>query len=286
MNSATSPTIASPFAVAAIQMISSPDVALNLRHAAAQIAAAAQAGAQLIVLPEYFCLMGRHEEDKVRACEPDLLQAPDANAPLQQFLAAQAKQHQCWLIGGTIPLASPDPQKVWNSVLVYSPEGARVCRYDKIHLFGFDNGRERYAEAQTIAPGHTPVVFDSPAGPIALSVCYDLRFPELYRQLGQAAPLSLIVVPAAFTYTTGEAHWEILLRARAIENQCYVLASAQGGQHENGRRTWGHSMLIDPWGEVIACLPSGEGHVLGLLEAEKLATIRTNLPALRHRCLF
>ena len=190
------------------------------------------------------------------------------------------------LVGGTLPLVTPDPDRVFNTVLVFDPKGRRVARYDKIHLFSFRQGDESYDEARTIAPGREPVAFDCTiAGTrlrVGLSVCYDLRFPELYRRLGGA---DLILVPSAFTATTGAAHWEALLRARAIENLCYVLAAAQGGRHENGRSTFGHTMLIDPWGEVIARHEAGPGIVGGLIDLERIARCRANLPALGHRVL-
>jgi predicted amidohydrolase len=262
--------------VAAIQMVSTPRIEENLERMRHWVAQAASRGAQVILLPEYFCLMGHDEKDKVAAREPH---GPGAAGPIQQALSAAAAQHKVWLIGGTVPLVSKDPGRVRNSVLVYGPDGKETARYDKIHLFAFTKGQESYNEANTIEPGNTPVACQTAAGRTGLSVCYDLRFPELYRRM---APLDLLVMPAAFTYTTGRAHWEILLRARAIENQCYVLASAQGGQHENGRRTWGHSMLIDPWGEIHAQLPEGEGLVMGKVDHAHLAGIRLNLPALQH----
>ncbi len=180
--------------------------------------------------------------------------------------------------------------RIRNTTFVYAPDGSVAARYDKIHLFGFTKGAERYDESRTIAAGNAPVAFDAAVGDaslrVGLSICYDVRFPELYRGFASAgrAP-DLMLVPAAFTYTTGSAHWEILLRARAIENQCYVLAPAQGGRHENGRRTWGHSMLIDPWGEIVAVLPEGEGVVAGDVDPRRIAEVRENLPALKHRVL-
>lgn len=261
--------------VAACQMVSTPRVEDNLRTAEKLIAEAAQQGAQLVGLPEYFCLMGQ-EQDKVAIREPL------GQGPLQQFLSEQARRHGLWLSGGTIPLQAPEPDKVLNTTLVYNPDGELVARYDKVHLFSFSKGQESYDEARTITPGTQISRFDLPWGRVGLSVCYDLRFPELYRAMGA---LSLLMVPAAFTYTTGSAHWDILLRARAIENQCYVLAPAQGGKHENGRRTWGHSQLIDPWGQVIALLEEGEGVVVGEIDDDYLAKVREDLPALRHRKL-
>jgi nitrilase len=262
--------------VAGVQMVSAAHVAPNLETAERLIAAAAAQGARLVALPEYFCLLGRHDTDKVEAREPE------DDGPIQRFLAAQAARHGIWLVGGTVPLACGRPSRVRNACLVFAPDGSRRARYDKIHLFGFERGGERFDESATIEAGRTPVVLDVDGWRIGLSVCYDLRFPELYRTLG---PLDLILVPSSFTYTTGAAHWETLLRARAIENQCYVLAPAQGGRHENGRRTWGHSMLIDPWGEVLSVLAEGEGVVSGSLEDARLAEVRRSLPALRHRVL-
>ena len=248
----------------------------NLARAGELIARAAGEGAALVALPEYFCLMGARDTDKVAVREPD------GDGPIQAFLADAARRHRIWLAGGTVPLAAPDPARVHNACLVYDPQGARVARYDKIHLFGLSRGDERFDESATIVPGARPVAFGSPFGRIGLSVCYDLRFPELYRALG--AP-DLILVPSAFTFGTGQAHWHTLLRARAIENQCYVLAPAQGGRHPNGRRTWGHTLLADPWGEVVAELPEGEGVVAGTLDAARIAEVRRMLPALAHRKL-
>jgi deaminated glutathione amidase len=264
--------------VAAVQMVSKPDVAANLRDAAALVAEAAARGAQLIALPEYFCLMGK-ETDKVAAREAD------GRGPIQDFLAETAIRHGVWLVGGTVPLAAPQPDRVMNSVLVYGPDGARVARYDKIHLFAFATGDESYDEAKTISPGRAVRSFDvvTEAGlrvKVGLSVCYDLRFPELYRSLGQP---DLILVPAAFTATTGRAHWLTLLRARAIENLCYVLAPAQGGRHENGRATFGHSVLFDPWGETVAQIDEGPGVIVGDVDPSRIAQVRASLPALAHR---
>jgi predicted amidohydrolase len=260
--------------VAAVQMISSPRVEDNLATARRLVAEAAAGGAKLITLPEYWPIMGMADTDKVAHAEQP------GDGPIQAFMAAQAREHGVWLIGGTLPLVSKDAGRVMNTTLVFDPEGRPVSRYDKIHLFGFNKGGECYDEARTIVPGEAVGSFDAPFGRVGLSVCYDLRFPELFRAMGECA---LIVVPAAFTHTTGLAHWEVLLRARAIENQCYVLASAQGGVHANGRRTFGHSMLIDPWGGVQAVLEEGEGVVAGEIDQEFLTEVRQNLPALRHR---
>lgn len=265
------------YRVAALQMTSTPEIDSNLQTAARLIAQAAAQGAQLIALPEYFCLMGQREEDKVAQRETE------GAGKVQDFLAQSARQHGIWLVGGTLPLIAAEADKVKNTVLVYNPRGERVARYDKIHLFSFKKGDETYDEARTISHGQEVVVFDAPFGRVGLSVCYDLRFPELYRAMGE---VTLLLVPAAFTATTGRAHWEVLLRARAIENQCYVLAPAQSGDHLNGRSTFGHSMLIDPWGTITQVLADGEGVVMGEIDTELLTSVRTNLPALQHRTLF
>jgi len=266
--------------VAAVQMVSGTQVEANLRSAETLIGEAAGRGAALVVLPEYFCLMGQHDRDKVDVRETE------GSGPIQQFLAEQARRHGVWLVGGTLPLAAPDPEHVYNATLVYDPQGRRVARYDKIHLFSFRNGEEAYDESRTITPGRDPVALDCTVGDttlrVGLSVCYDLRFPELYRSLAGA---DLLVVPAAFTATTGRAHWQALLRARAIENLCYVLAAAQGGRHQNGRTTYGHSMLIDPWGEVLAVQAEGPGVVVGDIDLTRIARLRASLPALAHRVL-
>ncbi|QQJ97731.1 carbon-nitrogen hydrolase family protein [Burkholderia ambifaria] len=267
---------ATPFRVAALQMVSTPDVARNLAEAGRLIAEAAGDGAQLVLLPEYFCFMGHRDTDKLALAEPY------RDGPIQQFLAQAAQRHGIWVIGGTLPLKAPEPDRVLNTTLVFDPSGREAARYDKIHLFNFEKGDESFDEARTIRAGETVVTFDAPFGRVGLSVCYDLRFPELYRKMGDCA---LIVVPSAFTYTTGRAHWEMLLRARAVENQCYVLAAAQGGKHENGRRTWGHSMLIDPWGEIVAVRDEGASVVTGALDPQRIADVRQSLPAWRHRVL-
>lgn len=265
-----------PFRVAAVQMVSGGDVAANLAQAGPLIAAAAAKRAQLVVLPEYFGIFGARATDKVAVRELD------GDGPQQAFLARQARQHGLWLVGGTVPVGCTDPGRVRSACLVYGPDGARVARYDKIHLFAFSRGDEHYEEGRTIEPGTTPVAIDAPCGRVGLSVCYDLRFPELYRSLGT---LALILVPSAFTATTGVAHWHLLLRARAVENQCYVLAAAQGGTHPNGRRTYGHSVLIDPWGRIVAERKDGPGIVVGDVDPARLAEVREELPALAHRVL-
>ncbi len=276
--------------IAAVQMIATPDWARNRDAAARLVAQAAAAGAQLVLLPEYFCLMGQRDTDKLALAEPA------GSGPIQEFLAHTARQHGLWLVGGTLPIRQTATQastsdsavKALNRSCVFAPDGLQTTHYDKLHLFGFDNGKERYDEGRTLQAGTQPVAFAATAGGetlrVGLSICYDLRFPELYRALMQP-PCDLLCVPAAFTHTTGQAHWELLLRARAIENQCYVLASAQGGKHENGRRTWGHSMVVDPWGEVLSVLPEGEGFVIADCAPARIEQVRAQLPALQHRKL-
>ncbi|MGE5865619.1 MAG: carbon-nitrogen hydrolase family protein [Rhizobacter sp.] len=262
--------------IAALQMVSTPDLHRNLDRAGALIAEAAEAGATLVALPEYFCLMGHTDRDKLAVAE-----AP-GDGPIQSMLSAAARRHGIWVIGGTLPLRTGDPDRALNSCGAYGPDGRQVARYDKMHLFRYDNGRERYDEGQVLDAGAHPVAFQAGTLRVGLSICYDLRFPELYRAL-TVEPCDLLAVPAAFTHTTGRAHWELLLRARAVENQCYVIAPAQGGLHENGRRTFGHSMVVDPWGEVLAMREEGEGVVMATLSAERLAAVRAQLPALSHR---
>ena len=272
--------------IAALQMVSTPDVPRNLAQAGELLAQAAAQGARLAGLPEYFCLIGRRDEDKLTHAEAD------GRGPIQDFLREQAQRHGLWILAGTIPVVSPEPGRVYNRSLVVSPQGEIAARYDKLHLFRFNNGREAYDEARVLMEGQSPValtVATEPALRLGLSVCYDLRFPELFRELSfgdpQAGPCDLIAVPSAFTHTTGAAHWEVLLRARAIENQCYVMAPAQGGLHENGRRTWGHTLIIDPWGEVLACVDEGPGVAVADINPARLAEVRQQLPALQHRRL-
>jgi nitrilase len=266
--------------VAAIQMVSATSVQANIDSARALLAQASQAGAELAVLPEYFCLMGQRDSDKLGVRERP------AEGAIQDFLAKAARELGLWIVGGTLPLAAKDEAHVRNTSLVFAPSGEQVARYDKIHLFKFDNGRERYDESRVIEPGAQPVAFDLPdrsghSWRIGMSVCYDLRFPELYRALDA----DVLLVPSAFTYVTGQAHWELLLRARAIENLAYVIAPAQGGTHENRRRTWGRSMVVDPWGVVLAQRDEGPGVVLADLQPDRLAQVRVQLPALEHRVL-
>ena len=269
--------------VAAIQMVSSTQWRLNLEQAHALLAQAAQAGAELAVLPEYFCFMGQRDTDKLA------IQEPLGHGPIQEFLVRSAQDLGLWLIAGTLALSSTQADHVYNSTLVYSPQGQCLARYDKMHLFRFSNGAEHYDESRTQHPGLSPSHFALPSKDghlwqIGLSVCYDLRFPELYRAYAQAG-VDMLVVPSAFTYNTGQAHWEVLLRARAIENLSYVVAAAQGGVHDNGRRTWGHSMAIDPWGCILAQQAQGTGVVLAELDAQVLRHYRDQLPALQHRML-
>ena len=268
--------------LAAIQMVSTMDVSENLATAGRLVADAVAKGADFVSLPEYFCLMGASDADRLAIGEPAGV------GPIQRFLADTARSHGVWLLGGTVPIRTSDGSHVRNASCVFSPDGALAARYDKIHLFAFDNGREAYDEGTVLDAGTTPVSLEALGLRIGLSVCYDLRFPELYRamtyQAGQR-PLDLICAPSAFTWSTGERHWELLLRARAVENQCYVMASAQGGMHRNGRRTWGHSLVIDPWGDVIACVDEGEGIALATLDTARIAAVREQLPALGHRKL-
>lgn len=268
--------------LAALQMVSGMDLHENLAAARGLLEEAAAAGAELAVLPEYFCLLGARDTDKLA------IQEPFGAGPIQDFLARAARELGLWIVGGTLPITA-DGERVRNTALVFDPRGACVARYDKIHLFRFDNGSERFDEARVLERGSDPVLFtlttrDGRAWRVGLSVCYDLRFPELYRSYA-AQGAELLLVPSAFTHTTGQAHWATLLRARAIENLAYVLAPAQGGLHANGRRTWGHSMLVDPWGTVLAEQAEGQACVLGALEAERLAQARRQLPALEHRLL-
>lgn len=271
--------------LAVLQTVSGIDLNANLARARVLLEQAAQQGAELAVLPEYFCFMGQGDEAKLRIRERA------GQGPIQDFLARTARELGLWIVGGTLPLVAVDSEdpRASNSSCVYAPNGSCVARYDKIHLFQYDNGRESYDEARTLQPGHVPVRFDLPSRDgqtwrVGLSICYDLRFPELYRAHAQAGS-QLLLVPSAFTHTTGQAHWEPLLRARAIENLAYVAAAAQGGHHENGRRTWGHSMVVDPWGRVLGVRPEGEGLVLVELDAALLRQCRQQLPALGHRVL-
>ncbi len=262
--------------VAAIQMASSPSVAANLVEAKRLIEMAAKQGARLVVLPEYFCIMGLKDTDKVAISEK-----PN-DGPIQQFLSKTAKAFKIWIVAGSVPMQSNQAKKIRNSCLVYNEKGEQVARYDKIHLFGLDMGIEHYHEEKTIEPGDSVVAIDTPFGRIGLSICYDLRFPELFRAMGE---VDMIVLPAAFTETTGKAHWETLVRARAIENICYVVASAQGGYHLSGRETHGNSMIVDPWGVVLDRLPRGSGIVIANINRNYIKNLRQSLPALKHKTI-
>ena len=262
--------------IAAIQMASGPNVAANLAEAERLIGSAVEQGAKLVALPEYFAIMGLKDTDKVAVREVE------GKGPIQKFLGQMAKKHKIWLIGGSIPLESSLPNKVRNSCLVYDDKGKQVARYDKIHLFGLDLGNEHYKEEKTIEAGDRVVVVETPFGKIGLSICYDLRFPELYRAMKD---VDIIVVPSAFTDTTGKAHWETLVRARAIENLAYVLAPAQGGYHLSGRETHGNSMIVDPWGVILDRLPRGSGVVVAGMNPAYQTSLRKSLPALKHRTL-
>jgi predicted amidohydrolase len=263
-----------PFRIAAIQTVASTSVDRNLAVAEELIGDAADQGARLVALPEWFCFIGPEERDKLAIREKD------GDGPIQSFLSRTAARFHVWLIGGSLPIATTAANKVRNSCLVFDAAGQRVARYDKIHLFGFEMGEEKYREANTIERGTAPQAIESPFGRIGLSVCYDVRFPELYRALGE---LDLISVPSAFTVPTGQAHWETLLRARAIENLAWVIAPAQGGRHESGRVTHGHSMIVDPWGKVRACLPEGPGVVIAEIDPSYQTKMRAALPALENR---
>jgi nitrilase len=262
--------------VAAIQTVSEPSVETNLAAVDELIAEAAGQGARLVALPEWFCFIGASERDKLAIREAD------GDGPIQSFLARAAAKHRVWIVGGSVPLATSDPGKVRNACLVFDDSGRRVARYDKIHLFDFTGPDERFRESNTIEPGSEPLAIDTPFGRLALSICYDVRFPELYRRL---APMDLITVPSAFTVTTGKAHWETLLRARAVENLAWVIAPAQGGRHPTGRRTYGHTMIVNPWGEVVASLAHGPGVVVAAIDPSYQRKVREDLPALLHRVL-
>lgn len=266
--------------MAAIQMASGPNVGANLIEARRLVNQAVHAGANLVVLPENFAIMGMKESDKVAIREPD------GKGPIQDFLAEQAYKNNVWLVGGTVPLVANAPNKVRAACLVYDNRGKRVARYDKTHLFDVrivDTG-EQYVESETIEAGENVVVVDTPFAKLGIAVCYDLRFPELFRNMLEHQ-VEVIVLPSAFTAITGSAHWEILVRARAIENLCYVVAADQGGYHVNGRESYGDSMIVDPWGRVLDRLSSGSGFVMGEIDLHYLHNTRRNFPVLDHRKL-
>jgi predicted amidohydrolase len=265
-------------AIAAIQMTSGPDVAANLEQVQPLLEDAARRGAQLAVLPENFSFLGLRDADKREIAEAD------GSGPVQDFLAATASRLHMWIVAGTTPLRAGADGRVAAASLVYDAAGNRVARYDKIHLFDVDiPGRaERYRESAHVAPGSQVVVVDTPVGRVGLSVCYDVRFPELFRRLS-AAGAQILTVPSAFTAPTGRAHWETLMCARAIENLCYVVAPAQSGFHPNGRETYGDSMIVDYWGRVVQRLPRGRGCIVAQVDGQRQAEVRQNFPALQHR---
>lgn len=265
---------------AALQMISGPDIKTNLIAAESLIAEAAAAGARLVALPENFALMGLRETDKLQAKERD------GEGPIQEFLAAAALKYSLWIVGGTIPIACENLLKVRAACLVYNDRGERVARYDKIHLFDVNvpGSAESYRESDTIEPGSDTQTLSTPFGVMGIAVCYDLRFPEMFRLMA-ARHMDFLVAPSAFTFKTGAAHWECLLRARAVENLCYVIAPNQGGLHENGRQTFGHSMVVEPWGNILSCVPEGRGVAAADLDPVHLARVRQAFPALTHRRL-
>ncbi|MCK4586770.1 MAG: carbon-nitrogen hydrolase family protein [Gammaproteobacteria bacterium] len=264
--------------IAAVQMASGPNVNANLTEAGRLIAMAADAGARMVVLPENFAIMGMSEIDKVNIREQD------GQGAIQDFLSEQSVKHGVWLVGGTVPLVSGDSNKVRGACLLFNDKGERVSRYDKIHLFDvhLPESGENYNESETIEKGDDVVVVDTPFGRLGLAVCYDLRFPELFRKMVDMG-VQIVALPSAFTAMTGRAHWEVLLRARAIENLCYLVASAQGGYHVNGRETYGDSMIVNPWGVVVDRLTSGSGIVIAEIDLEYLESTRRNFPVLEHR---
>lgn len=263
---------------AAIQMASGPSVSSNLLEAEKLIAEAVKTGAKLVALPENFAMMGDKEIDKIRIKEVD------GTGPIQKFLSSTAKKYGVWLIGGTIPIAGNDDNKVRAACVIYNDLGERAGRYDKIHLFDVNvpGTDEVYRESDSIERGDQAVVLETPFGKLGIAVCYDLRFPELFRKMAMQG-MEILVIPSAFTAKTGSAHWEVLLRARAIENLCYVIAPNQGGFHLNGRKTYGYSMIIDPWGMVLDCYKTGAGFVAADIDLEKLTKVRSAFPVLNHR---
>ena len=267
--------------LAAVQMVSTPNVEDNLEQAESLIARAAARGATLVVLPEYFPLMGAPEAQR------QALREQPGSGPLQDFLAAAARRHRVWLAGGTIPLIGKDTARSCSACLFFDPEGEQVARYDKMHLFDVEvegDALGSYRESDSVEPGARVVTVDTPFGRVGLSVCYDLRFPELYRALG-AQGARVLLVPSAFTAVTGACHWELLLRARAVENLCFVVAADQGGDHGGQRHTYGHSMIVDPWGNVLESLGRGSGVALAEMHAAEQDRLRRSFPVLRHQRL-
>jgi len=265
---------------AVIQLVSGADVDANLAEAERLLGAAARDGAKLAALPEFFPLIAPDDRAKLAIREPF------GRGRIQEFLAGAAKRHGLWLIGGTIPIDSGEPNHVYNACLLFDDRGHCVARYDKIHLFDVQvgSGAEQYRESATLRAGSEVVAAETPFGRLGLSVCYDLRFPELYRRLLDE-DVVMISAPSAFTETTGRVHWEMLLRARAVENLCYVIAAAQGGRHNEKRTTWGHSMIVDPWGEILCSVASGPGIACADLDFDRLRELRRKFPALSHRRL-
>ncbi len=264
--------------VAAIQMASSPNLGANLIEAERLISDAAKSGARLIVLPENFAIMGLAEEDKLKVKE-----LPGCG-PVQEFLSEQALKHNVWLVGGTIPLAAASDDKVYASCLVINAQGEQVARYDKIHLFDVEieeNG-ESYTESETLQAGDHITVVDTPFGKLGVAICYDLRFPEMFRAMVSQG-VEIIAIPSAFTAITGKAHWDVLVRARAIENLSYVIAAGQGGYHFGGRETHGDSMVVDMWGNVLDRLYRGSGVVIADIDLTQLQSMRASFPSLEHR---
>ena len=264
---------------AAVQMASSPNVGANLIEAGRLVEKAAGQGAKLVVIPENFALMGMQETDKLEVAEAE------GSGPIQEFLARAAEKHKVWIVGGTMPIRAGHG-KVRAASLVFDDKGTQVARYDKIHLFDVNvpGSDEQYRESNTIEAGEHALVMDSPFGRLGVAICYDLRFPELFRQMADTG-MDILAIPSAFTARTGAAHWDLLVRGRSVENLCYTVASNQGGFHVNGRETYGHSMIVDPWGKVMTCLPHGAGVVCGEIDLERLHKVRASFPALQHRRL-
>ena len=260
--------------VAALQMVSSTCVEENIQRAENLIQQAAQQQVDWVVLPEYWILMGKHEYDKIAIAEDF------GHGKIQNLLSLWAKQYNITLFSGSLPLRSENTHRVWNSQLTFSPNGSCISRYDKVHLFSFSGVGETYQESDTIMAGNQPVSLVHQHWKIAQGICYDLRFPEFFRM---QTPFDVLILPAAFTQTTGKAHWHLLLRARAVENQAYVIAATQGGQHENGRTTFGHAMIIDPWGDVLSEHKKGEGMAIATIDLNRIASVRRHLPALDNR---
>ncbi|WP_392560691.1 carbon-nitrogen hydrolase family protein [Orbus mooreae] len=263
--------------IAAIQMVSSQNCQQNIQKAEQLIHESVEKGAQFILLPEYFCLIHSDPKAKFNIAEPF------GNGPIQDMLSRLAKKYNIWLAGGSMPLDVGETDKVTNTLLLYAPDGSLHTRYDKVHLFSIDTPTMRFNEGDTMVRGNQVVTADLPFGRVGFAICYDIRFPAFFVAMGE---LDLILMPAAFTYPTGQAHWELLLRARAIDNQCFVLAAAQGGKHQSGRQTWGHSMIVDPWANIIECLPEGEGVVITTVDFDKVKEVRSSLPVVRDRHLL